>query len=623
MIQKGSLSKTLILGALCGALLITAVALLADPAQLYSSPTSHPWFLTVHTTVNSYHTWRIDRLTSILSSAIVKSVSDEREIFRVIPTVQILIFYFGVLLLLFSKGRSFISDSITHWLVPTLLCISMILSFGLDVVIFGSIQWIPWLTIALGGLQTTASMRDVVARLPICIAICFFTLLLGHAANQCAVIALIPALIFHRLIFQQGTPAQEADVQIEEHTISIPSLIVKSLLVCAAVYISFSAPVAHFPSYPPDALIVPDDGVAGIVRPDVGNDYSLAVINREATREILFPFTSALLLCVVAAWGYVRFSYREAPRMVLTFSFFLGVILLLDSLLPEKAALQLPLGALQRVLPGLSYMPVHLLVLAIMTYFSFVGLTSIRKIIAPCILFVALLTIKAASYGISIKSLFAPPYSSDASGLVREAFYNLKGSDRERFISPSLFVMQYFNYLFLPIGEERGVDARAVTSLIPVPLTMAGMKVETTPPTSNNQVEKMFDRDASTRWSPGGGRQLGGESVTLHFSTPLTFDGIKIETGNFITDYPRGVTIVVPAKCGERLTTDGEWNFPEWKGSLRFSNDNVPYFGPQSDVVIPFGTSVVTSCLAITQTGSDVHYDWSVAEISRLVRSQN
>jgi hypothetical protein len=613
--QKGSIPKTLIFGVLVGALLILAVASLTESSQLYSFPSSKTWFPTVHTTVNSYHTWRADPLTVLLSLALANVRTQVDPAVRILPTTQLLIFYCGIVFLLLSRSRTFVSDSITPWLVPTLMCISMMLLFGLDVVIFGSLQWAPWLTIAVGGLQTTSSFRDVVARLPIVIAVGFFTFLSVLASNQITLIVLLPILFFHRLITPMTPPNNE------ESSTGRAFLIARCLIVSIAVYASFSVPLADFPSYPPEALIVPDDGVPGIVRPDVGNDYPLAVINREATREILFPFSSTFLLSVVAAWGYLRLVRKEAPTGLFKLVLFWGPLLLLDSLLPEKAALQLPLGALQRVLPGSSCVPLHLLMLALLAYFSFLSITSLRRIVAPCILFIAVLTTKAASFGGSVKALYAPPYSSDTTKTVREAVYNLESAKRENFISPSLFVMQYFNYIFFPHGAVNSPEAKVLTSVSALPLKDIQIKIETTPPSSSNQIQNMFDGDATTRWSPGGGVQVGGESITLHFSTPLSFDGLQLDTGNFKTDYPRGVTISIPETCASNLSSTGVWNFPEWKGSLRFSSDDHPYFGPQSDVVIPFGATVVTSCLVIEQKGSDSHYDWSVAEMYRLVRN--
>jgi len=612
--QESSLPKTLILGVLLGAALVIAVASLAEPSQIYSFTKSNSWFVTVHTTINSYHTWRIDPLTSILSLAFVKLGPQMDPAFRVLPSIQLLIFYCGSVLLLLSQRRTFIADSFTAWLVPTLLSISTILLFGLDVVVFGALQWIPWLTVALGALQSTALFRDLVARLPIVIAVGFFTFLAVHGANQFAVITLLPALFFHRLV------TSERFQEIKQDNSNAPFLIVKGLLVCIALYVSFSVPLAQFPSYPTDVLLVPDDTVQGIVRPNIGNDYPLIVLHRAATREILFPFASTILFSVIIAGGYVKVIGAGAQTGLFKLVLFLGTILLLDSLLPEKATLQLPLGALQRVLPALSYMPLHLLALALVTYLSYLCISSIRRIAAPCALFLALLITKAAAFGGSVQALYTPPYSSEASKLARKAAYSLDPTKREYFTSPSLFVMQYFNYLFIPNGVVDTSNTIPRTSLSSLPLKGAVLKVETTPPSSSIQSENMFDGDVATRWSPGGGVQSGGESIILYFSTPLSFEGLQVNTGNFKTDFPRGIRISIPEKCTNNLSTTGIWTFPEWQGSLQFSVDNAPYFGSQSDVVIPFGATVVTSCLIIEQIGSDSHYDWSVAEIVRLVK---
>ena len=360
------------------------------------------------------------------------------------------------------------------------------------------------------------------------------------------------------------------------------------------------------------------------MRPNVGKDYSIAVVNREAVRSISLPIATTLLLASIAV-----FVFRRRHHETLRDSFFLtplalALSLLLDGVLPERVALAFPIESLQRIVPGLTYTPFNLIALAGLMALSYLGLVGLRTNYAPYFLFAAIIVSRLPVLGDGNTSILIPPYSTTISNRIATVAYSMPPSERSKFVSPSLYVLQHFNYLFRT-GEDtkQSVNPRDWSTLSKLLDTKFISKIETLPPTSMKQVAAMIDGDVATRWTPGGGVQRGGESIRLSFTFPVSFEGIRINTGRFVTDFPRGLKVAIPSECGTGSTANSEWIFPNWRGSLRFTSDNEPYFSPQSEVTVAFGMPVAASCIIVEQTSSDDNYDWSVAEIDLLVRSKS
>ena len=118
----------------------------------------------------------------------------------------------------------------------------------------------------------------------------------------------------------------------------------------------------------------------------------------------------------------------------------------------------------------------------------------------------------------------------------------------------------------------------------------------------------MFDKDRSTRWSPGR-PQEGTEEVQLFFPLPISIEGLMLSPGNYSSDFPRGIRI---EECGDSIALA---EIPRWLGSIKQTDEGFPYFSRQSTVIIPLENRGPVHCLSIHQTARDAVYDWSIAEL--------
>lgn len=131
-----------------------------------------------------------------------------------------------------------------------------------------------------------------------------------------------------------------------------------------------------------------------------------------------------------------------------------------------------------------------------------------------------------------------------------------------------------------------------------------------------NPIEKMLDSDSRTRWSTGS-FQKGGEQLSLDLKQEISLSKIKLNTGVFLKDFPRGLKVVLEDSNGNKNLV---FNKTDWLGPLKFTKLGYTYFGNQSDVEIAFDKSYKTKKIILTQTSKDRKYDWSIAELE-LYRS--
>jgi hypothetical protein len=129
---------------------------------------------------------------------------------------------------------------------------------------------------------------------------------------------------------------------------------------------------------------------------------------------------------------------------------------------------------------------------------------------------------------------------------------------------------------------------------------------------SRNSESVMYPLDGKhkTRWSTGG-PQNKGDWYEISCENPVSVSQIHLSIVFFKSDFPRGLRL--------EAGVNGEFvevvTFDEWFGSVQFTPAGLPYFGPQSDVVIDLPEAVTSRQFRFTLTRGDPVFDWSIAKI--------
>lgn len=113
---------------------------------------------------------------------------------------------------------------------------------------------------------------------------------------------------------------------------------------------------------------------------------------------------------------------------------------------------------------------------------------------------------------------------------------------------------------------------------------------------NNNQVGRMLDNSASTRWSTGTS-QSPDQYITIDLTETLNFNRIVLDSSNSPNDYPRSYSVFV--------SSDGQsWGTPAISG-----------IGDRPIVTIELADQTARY-IKITQTGSSQNYWWSIHELT-------
>lgn len=342
------------------------------------------------------------------------------------------------------------------------------------------------------------------------------------------------------------------------------------------------SPPLPWPDYPVGARITALlDGPAWFARPMIGNDLPFPTIDRTSLVTLYRPY----LLPVAGLLFAMGLRMRCFPRALnCYFLCCIGLILAFIDLRASETVAQLsPLRALPRLLPEFSFIPLVALVLGL-TLAGTLLVALLTSLNSGGRLFLASL---ATLVALVSSTRFVPSFESTAS-----AGWNH---------SPSRFVARFFSDPVLQNAQSKSKSLRLSRS-------------EYQFRSSNADVDSnvIFDRNMGTRWSSGGAQQQGSEWLELELSSPRALLGIKLLTGEFATDFPRGLRISAGTDCTSLSPIVA---FPQWQGKLSFTASGLPYFSAQSDVEVYFPKLVNAGCLRVEQIGTTPAFDWSVAEL--------
>ena len=547
------------------------------PVELSQGSPLLGWTPTVNLETNQYLMWRADGLSRLFAPFF-----PIRDALKPI-LMSILILLFGTCLVCRVAFASAGKNPRWGWIVgfiPVLITLGVT---GADSVVVGALAWIPLLSLLLSAIFLVGKAGLLRAALPLIVISGVVSLTCATSANHLAPLAAFCAvLLAQRLQGEAGAlPSSSSSL------LGIGIAIIPALVMVATI------PVAPFPDYPQLGHVVPDDGLSGIIRPLIGIDYPIQVLDRTIIKSSFSLMSVAVV--VLSLFALVVSGMSSA----LTLACILGILGVLDTVLPEASAQIAPIAALSRLIPwGTTVAYTPYLVAFGAWLLSVTVITTSKKIVAIPVVVTLLIVAQASQtrgypYEIRRYSYASITEVSPSAAVVKHIAQAITADSSEMLKRPLL-------QGFTPSGQSLGNFSTSLkTSLNPFQGTLAALT----------------DGDPKTRWTTGQSAQHGDEIVEIIFNTPTLVGGIELDTGEFTTDFPRGLEVT-----GTSATQDGTTcaaSFPSWQGSVTRTPKGSLYFTGQHDVQVIFPAPCLLKSLSIKQTGKAT-FDWSIAEIKIL-----
>ena len=547
------------------------------PVELSQGSPLLGWTPTVNLETNQYLMWRADGLSRLFAPFF-----PIRDALKPI-LMSILILLFGTCLVCRVAFASAGKNPRWGWIVgfiPVLITLGVT---GADSVVVGALAWIPLLSLLLSAIFLVGKAGLLRAALPLIVISGVVSLTCATSANHLAPLgAFCAVLLAQRLQGEAGAlPSSSSSL------LGIGIAIIPALVMVATI------PVAPFPDYPQLGHVVPDDGLSGIIRPLIGPDYPIQVVDRAIIKSSFSLMSVAVV--VLSLFALVVSGMSSA----LTLACILGILGVLDTVLPEASAQIAPIAALSRLIPwGTTVAYTPYLVAFGAWLLSVTVITTSKKIVAIPVVVTLLIVAQASQtrgypYEIRRYSYASITEVSPSAAVVKHIAQAITADSSEMLKRPLL-------QGFTPSGQSLGNFSTSLkTSLNPFQGTLAALT----------------DGDPKTRWTTGQSAQHGDEIVEIIFNTPTLVGGIELDTGEFTTDFPRGLEVT-----GTSATQDGTTcaaSFPSWQGSVTRTPKGSLYFTGQHDVQVIFPAPCLLKSLSIKQTGKAT-FDWSIAEIKIL-----
>lgn len=546
------------------------------PVVDYFGPGVSPettWYPLTRFFDNAFILWKVDPILRSLG----ERFGDQRAGALPAPFLHLAVLALGTFFALRQiNPKSFLLSSA---LLATAAAATIAVVSGIDTVVLSSLLWIPWIIAVLLYAERLQLFSVSLAAITL-----FLGWRLASAAHQAALpLALIPLAVVAGHLRRRGR------VEGAPHAI-----ILTFVLVIPTIFATVNTPAPGLPSYPPTARVVADDGLPGVMRPILGPDIPLQIVDRSVQRERSRAL--GLLLAAALVGGLiVLLPARAQSRRPLGVSSVLTVLigaLLFDALAPESLAQIGPLATVTRLIPLLILIPLGPIVAALsllLLALFFVEENDNRATLASLALAALIVCIPSIRSSLTLQSVDPSPWRARA--LVNAM------------LSPSAALVR-------ALGPEKFRDASR-------PLKTHSIRPSEVTVATNPAFNRKTTREG--RWSSRRGAQHGDEWIQLSFKESTEASGLVLATGKFPTDYPRGVRIITAPQC-ERISKEGEIVFEAdpWMGPIRFTSEGAPYYGPESDVVIRFLRTSRFGCLKIEQRGRSDHFDWSVTGIRLL-----
>ncbi len=392
----------------------------------------------------------------------------------------------------------------------------------------------------------------------------------------------------------------------------------------AALAVAFLAlqflPGPTFPDYPPGTHVVAGYGVVEGLQPLLGTEPPVQVIDRTAIREELQRWGPELLCLTFALLMVTLFVRAGNPRFALMAFLLAGALVLESGRVAITVSQIAPIQSYSRVIPEQVYLPL----VAIATGLAVVCLVvGTGLLLSPRRAWTQLVVATLCAIGFAAIDARPLLKSGPARHAAKQDVLNqydgiIDSTERDRLkqivLSPSFAIFERF-------GLRETLGRRALSDKV----TPTGLPVasKVTASTREDLLPLLRDGDAATRWSPSLGVQQPGEWIGVRFHEPFTLVGVRLGTGPFYTDFPRGIEVRTSDACDQpgAIAVNGKTVAVDqpWEGPLVATPRGYPALASQYDVSVVFSKAITTKCLVIVLTGGTPSFDWSVSELSLLV----
>jgi hypothetical protein len=578
--MKQRIASLQILGIIALALLLLLGATWwMDSSVLMDGDPRRGWFNMVNLHHNAFHSWRFGHITQLALLFLPVETIAERSL----GTIGILVI--GTILLLRASGwhqpHSIIAA--IGGAIPALL---VLLTVGIDPLVFGATCWIPLMAVAARYVLTNPN--SLLAWL----LVAAVSVESSFCANQAAIIPVLYALWLSFTILKssdQGTPVSREGY----YGLWI-------VLLLPAVITTVISPMPFLPHYPKSAHVTTFENIEGYLKPLIGPAYPFEVIDRPSVKT-LYGVTARILLALAGALILLaRIRVSPLLRRVTLVSLGFAVVAALDTSLSEELAMIAPLASLSRLLPWGTTFSLTSIALGL----SALGLGYIvainncsRSYIAATIACVALVWHGTGelyhpylrSSGLVDNEDLARVLRTPSANLVRTL------SMHDSHVADTLRTIAEYN-------KRPAINVRELHG-----------EIEISPAPSTEALATARQLEREHRWSTRTGSQTGHEVLTVRFPQPVSVQGIELDPGAYLTDYPRGLDIR-GGDCSRPQDTQVLFRAPLWQGPLEVTAKGVPYFAARNKVRIIFFQNTTVTCIFVHQTAR-APFDWSISKV--------
>ncbi len=570
--------------------IVTFIALIhsvkvSEPLQIQlfeSEDLFGTWAPMVHRTHNAYLLWQESPIFSLPASLFK---SDEFTIFHYAITIKLSLFFLGLWFLLLrlkvADGAALLSASFTFLIF---------LLFGWDNVLLSTICLVPILFVSFwnceldgGKVRVTFSVCSVLTVILLCIF-----------ANQ---LSLLIVLLCFLSLFVRGKSFSSG-------------LCVLLILIPLAHQAFFIPKTTISESYPALGRVVSDDGLVGIIRPFIGSDLPISVIDYQSMEMVYGQFSLFLAILFTALFLGLFWLNPIASRWFGIASLFAIAACLECTPYPE-VRLMMPLAVLSRIVPNSFMFPLVSIAMVFSLLWALLGLWRLYHPYVvtgiyfgfSCLLFS--FQVLTSSFGPGLVQI---PFSDKAFNSKVMSGNNGGTLPKSILVSPS--------YQLYRVNGPAVVEMAAIVDVIQFS-SVENMVAQVHSSHKPENARLAVDGNTETRWFSGFPGQTAKENFALRFYSPKEFDGVSLELGNFYSDFPRGIRIGVAETCDNFANGPEQtiYEAPTWQGRIMLSKDGYPYYGAQTDVKIMFGRPVKGQCVYFEQIAVSDVFEWSIAEI--------